>query len=212
MNTFLKSTAALLLLTFSGIALGQDAAVPAGEYQLDKTHSTVIFRADHLGFSFYTASFSRFDATLDFNPQNFADAKLTATIDVTSLVLPAPPQGFLDTLLGPDWFNAEAFPEMHYQSTSIKQNGPNSARVNGNLTLKGVTRPVTLDVQFNGGYAGFAELDPQARAGFSARGTLHRSDFNLAIGLPPKGSNMGVGDEVEFIIETEFNGPPLASP
>jgi polyisoprenoid-binding protein YceI len=207
----LLAMCATLLTVNSGVALAVDAVppIPAGAYTLDKSHSTIFFRVSHIGFSFYTASFSRFDTKLDFDPGDFAASKLRTTIDVTSLQLPTPPAGFLDTLLGPDWFNADKYPTMTYTSTTIKKTGEATARVTGTLTLKGVTHPVVLEARFNGGYAGIAGMDPHARVGFSARGILKRSEFDLARGVPPKGSNFGVGDDVEFIIETEFSGPPL---
>jgi polyisoprenoid-binding protein YceI len=71
-----------------------------------------------------------------------------------------------------------------------------------------VTRPVALDATYNGGYAGHP-MDPHARIGFSARGALRRSEFGIAAGIPAPGSLMGVGDEIEVIIEAEFSGPPL---
>ena len=207
----LVAMCATLLTVKSELALAVDAAppIPAGAYTLDKSHSTIIFRVSHVGFSFYTASFSRFDANLNFDPSNFAASKLSTVIDVTSLQLPTPPPGFRDALLGPDWFNADKYPTITYSSTSIEKTGDASARVTGNLTLKGVTHPVMFEVRFNGGYPGIAGIDPQARVGFSARGTLKRSQFDLTKGLPPEGTNFGVGDDVEFIIETEFNGPRL---
>jgi len=67
-----------------------------------------------------------------------------------------------------------------------------------------------LNATLNGGYAGHP-MDPRARIGFSAKGVLKRSDFGVAYGIPEPGSNMGVGDNVDVIIEAEFNGPPLAS-
>jgi polyisoprenoid-binding protein YceI len=207
----LVAMCATLLTVKSELALAVDATppIPAGAYTLDKSHSTVIFRVSHIGFSFYTASFSRFDAKLDFDPGDFAASKLSTIIDVTSLQLPTPPVGFRDTLLGPDWFNAGMYPTMTYTSTTIEKTGDATARVTGNLTLKGVTHPVIIEVRFNGGYPGIAGIDPQARVGFSARGILKRSQFDLVKGLPPEGTNFGVGDDVEFIIETEFSGPPL---
>lgn len=191
------------------LAAADPAPVPAGAYVLDKTHATVVFSVSHLGFSFYTGSFSRFDATLEFDPADAALANLTATIDVTSLQIPAPPEGFLVTLLGPEWFDAGAHPTMTFRSTGVSSTGSNTAKVDGMLTLKGVSAPAVFDVTFNGGYPGMPGFDPQARVGFSARGVLNRSDFNLAKGVPPKGTTMGVGDAVEFVIETEFTGPPL---
>lgn len=98
---------------------------------------------------------------------------------------------------------------MTYRSSSLEMMGANTARVPGLFTLKGVSKPAVLDVTFNGGYAGMADFDPRARIGISARGTLNRSDFNMEYGLPPKGTHMGVGDSVEFVIEAEFSGPPL---
>jgi polyisoprenoid-binding protein YceI len=73
--------------------------------------------------------------------------------------------------------------------------------------MRGVTRPMTLEARFNGGYAG-QQLDPNARIGFSARGTLKRSEFGISFGIPEPGSIMGVSDAVEVIVETEFTGPP----
>jgi len=132
---------------------------PAGHYTLDKTHSSITFRVSHMGFSFYTGTFSRFDATLEFNPARIETASLAASIDVTSLGIPAPPEGFLATLLGSDWFNSTEFSVMSFRSTSIISNGPNSAEVTGELTLKGVTAPVTLYVTSNGGYPGRTGVD-----------------------------------------------------
>ena len=187
-------------------------AAPAGHYVLDKSHSTITFKLNHLGFSFYTALFSHFDATLDVDPVHLEKAKLAATIEVTSLTLPTPPAGFREELLGPNWLNAGAFPVMNFRSTQITPGGKDTARVVGDFTLNGKTVPVTLDVTFNGGYPGLAGLDPHARIGYSAHGNLRRSDFGIVRGIPAVGSTMGVSDQVEFMIEVEFNGPPVEVP
>jgi polyisoprenoid-binding protein YceI len=84
----------------------------------------------------------------------------------------------------------------------------NNVRITGDLTLHGVTHPVVLDAVFNGGYAGHP-MDPHARIGFSAQGTLKRSEFGIAFGIPAPGSTMGVSDDVDVIVEAEFSGPPL---
>lgn len=180
--------------------------LPAGAYTIDKSHTSVTFRVSHLGFSNYTAEFSDVDGQLQLDPANPAAATLNVTIDPRSLDIPAPPAGFLNALLGAQWLNAAQFPEITYRSTSIEVTGANTARVTGDLMLHGVTKPVVLEVTFNGGYAG-NQMDPNARLGFSAHGTLSRSEFGVSLGVPPPGSNMGVGDAVEFTIETEFNGP-----
>ena len=113
-------------------------------------------------------------------------------------------------LLGKEWFDAAQFPTMEYRSKRVEQTGPQSMRIYGDLTLHGVTKPVTLDATYNGGYAGHP-MDPHARIGFSAHGTLKRSDFGISYGIPAPGTMMGVSDEVTVIIETEFSGPPLAA-
>ncbi|MDB5663406.1 MAG: polyisoprenoid-binding protein, partial [Sphingomonas bacterium] len=81
------------------------------------------------------------------------------------------------------------------------------ARITGELTLHGVTKPVTLDAKYNGGWAGI-DMDPHARIGFSATGSFRRSAFGVSFGVPAPGTNMGVGDEVQIAIEAEFSGPP----
>ncbi|WP_454609592.1 YceI family protein [Labrenzia sp. MBR-25] len=200
----------MLLSPLAAHAGDTAADLPAGSYKIDKYHSTLIFRANHLGFSFYSASFADFDATLELDPVDPAKASLSVDINAASLHLTAtPPDGFRDMLLGPDWLNVSDHPKITYRSTGIELTGATTAVVTGDLTFRGVTRPVELNVRFNGGYPGLAVYDPQARIGFSATGTLKRSDFSMSYGLPPEGSNLGVGDEVEFVIETEFSGPPL---
>ena len=181
---------------------------PSGAYTLDPPHASLTFRVSHLGFSNYTARFTRFDAKLQLDTGNPAASSLSADIDPSSLELNAPPPGFEDQLLGPQFFNVAQFPEMKFQSTKVELTSPNTARVTGDLTMHGETHPVILDVTFNGGYPGMS-MDPHARIGISARGTLKRSDFGMGFGVPAPGSNMGVGDEVEILIEAEFIGPPL---
>lgn len=195
-------------------AAGADAApvdVPAGEYKLDLSHASLLFRVDHLGFSNYTARFRKFDTRLQFDPANLAASTVSATIDVSSLETDYPEPEKLDfnaMLLGEQWLNAAQFPEMTYRSTSVEVTGPRTMKITGDLTLRGVTKPVVLEARLNGGWAGHP-FDPNARIGFSARGELRRSDFGVSFGIPEPGSNMGVSDRVEIIIETEFTGPPL---
>jgi polyisoprenoid-binding protein YceI len=184
------------------------STAPAGTYALDKTHTSVAFRVSHLGFSHYTANFDEVTGKLQFDPTNPSAMTVEATIDPRSLDLNAPPAGFLDHLMSKDFFDAAAFPTLTFKSTKVEVTGPKTADVTGDLTLHGVTKPVTLAVTFNGGYA--ANAFDGARIGFSAKGVLKRSDFGISSGLPAPGTNFGVGDPVEFTIETEFsNGAPL---
>lgn len=187
---------------------------PAGAYKLDKAHASLLFRADHLGFSMYTARFKQFDAQLQFDPANLPASSVTVTVDPASIETDFPDPATHDfnaQLRSEQWFNTSQHPQMTFRSTSIEMTGSNTMRIHGELTLRGVTRPMTLDATYNGGYAGHP-LDPNARIGFSARGALNRSEFGMGFGVPEPGSRIGVGDSVEVVIEAEFNGPPLAKP
>ncbi|ESQ81041.1 YceI family protein [Asticcacaulis sp. YBE204] len=182
---------------------------PAGDYKLDKSHASLTFTVNHTGFSTYTAGFDAFDAHLTIDPSAPEAAKLTASVDVKSLDLPTPPTGFHDSLMGAQWFDAAKYPQMTFVSTKVEKTGDFTAKIYGDLTLHGVTKPVVLDATLNGGYAGFAPYDPAARVGFSAKGTIKRSDFGISYGIPAPGTVMGVGDSVGIAIEAEFSGPPL---
>jgi polyisoprenoid-binding protein YceI len=189
-------------------ALGE---APSGDYTLDKAHASLIFRVNHIAFSHYTAQFMDFDAQLHLDATDPKASSVTAAIDPNSLTINTPPAGFLDMLLGEKWLSTAAFPQMTFRSTKVEVIASKRALVTGELSLRGVTKPVMLDVTFNGGYAGHP-YEPRARIGFSAHGTLKRTDFGVSEGVPPPGSTMGVGDDVEIIIEAEFNGPPLKTP
>lgn len=189
-----------------------NAALP-GAYMVDPDHTSVTFRANHLGLSRYTARFTKIDADLRFDPTNPSAMSVSATIDPRSLETDYSKPATVDfdaELAGPSWLHAAKFPQMTFKSTKVEPTGPNTAKVTGDLSLHGVTKPVTLDVTFNGGMAPNA-MDPAgSRIGFSARGALKRSEFGMTYGVPAPGSNFGVGDEVEVIIETEFTQIPPA--
>ena len=186
--------------------------VPAGDYKMDPAHSTLIFRVNHLGFSKYTARFRRFDAQLRFDPRNLTATQLTATVDPRSIEtdFPDPKYNFNAELAGEQWLDAAKFPEIALRTTRVEDLGNQAMRVHAELTMHGVTRPIVLDATYNGGYVGHP-MDPHARVGFSAHGVLRRSEFGISGGIPQAGANMGVGDQVAIVIETEFNGPPMAS-
>ncbi|MFZ3032835.1 MAG: YceI family protein [Parvibaculum sp.] len=191
-------------------AAAEMTQLPAGHYVLDKSHASLIFRVSHLGFSTYTAGFTNYDATLEFDPKDLGKTQFDGTVDVRSLTLSNPPVGFLNDLLGKAWFDADKYPTITFHQTGIEATGPNTADITGDFTMHGVTKPLVLAVTFNGGWVG-NQFDPQARAGFSAHGTLKRSDFGMVYGIPEPGANMGVGDDVAITLEAEFIGPPLKS-
>lgn len=186
---------------------------PAGAYTLDKGHTSVTFKVDHMGVSNYTARFTEIDAQMQFDPENPERTSVTATLDPASIETDYPdPKTDFDALLrGQDFLAADQFPPMTFRSTKVERTGPRTARVTGDLTFRGVTRPVVLETTFNGGYPA-GGVDPTgARIGFSAKGALKRSEFGMKTGLPAPGSKMGVGDLVEVIIEAEFTQPAPAA-
>jgi polyisoprenoid-binding protein YceI len=190
----------------TAVAASMTPSVPAGAYTLDKSHASLIFHVDHLGFSKYKAQFKVFTADLQFDSSHPEAAAISASIDVASLDLINPPTGFVETLIGEQWLNAKQFPVITFKSTKVDVTGNNTMTVTGDFTLHGVTKPVALDVVFNGGYAGHP-MDPHARIGFSAQGAFKRSDFGITFGIPAAGTTMGVSDAVEVLIEAEFSGP-----
>ena len=185
---------------------------PSGTYSLEASHAFLYATVSHLGFSNYVVRFTSFDATLEFLPQAPESMSVTATIDVNSLETDYPfpeREDFNATLTGPQWLDGTTHPQMTFRSENIKRTGPGTADVTGPFTLRGITRPVTLKVTFNGGYPGYMPYEPNARIGFSARGSLLRSDYGISYALPTEDNPIGVGDEVTFYIEAEFTGPPL---
>jgi polyisoprenoid-binding protein YceI len=209
----LPSSLALALTASASLAQmppPSQAPIPAGGYTLDQPHSSLVFRVNHLGFSMFTLRFSRFDAKLAFDPAKPESSNVQVTIDPRSISTDSPPEGFLDSLgSGAEWLDARRFPEMKFVSRRVEVVSPGDYRVHGELTIHGVTKPVTLATRFNGGYAGHP-FDPAARVGFSAKGAFKRSDFGIVAGLPAPGSIFGVGDELQVSIEAEFTGAPLA--
>lgn len=204
-------TAAVLITTAASAEVPQAGTgpIPAGSYTLDKPHASLIFKVNHLGFSHWTARFTRFDAQLQFDPAKPAADQVTVSIDPVSITPDNPPPGFVASLQSAQWLGAEQFPQIAYKSRHVEAVGKNGLRIAGDMTMHGVTKPVVLDATFNGGYIGHP-MDPHARIGFSAHGTLKRSEFGIAFGVPQPGSTLGVGDNVDFTIEAEFSGPAWA--
>jgi polyisoprenoid-binding protein YceI len=195
-------------LLSAGFPAASPEGLPAGTYKLDPMHSSLTFQVDHMGFSHYTARFATFDAAMKLDPAHPEKAQIAAQVDPQSLTLNAPPAGFHDDLMGKVWLDAAAHPMINFVSQGVEKTGANTARVDGTLTLKGISKPVVLDVTFNGGYPGM-DLDPHARIGFTATGHFNRSDFGMGFGVAPPNSHMGVSDDVEFVIDAEFTGPAL---
>ena len=168
--------------------------VQAGDYKLDPAHGKITWSVDHLGFSKYYGQFVNVQAELKLDPANPSASSLTATIPLTDVASNS--DGLNRHLQTADFFDTANHPVATFRSTHIMldPSEPNEAMVHGELTLRGVTRPVTMEVDFNqagptrGGY----------KAGFDGEATIRRSDFGITYALP------GVSDEVELHIEGEF--------
>jgi polyisoprenoid-binding protein YceI len=189
-------------------ALADPAAVaglPAQTFTLDPSHSSVTFSLSHLGFSSYTAGFDTVAGTLDLDPAAPGAARVTVTIGTDSLDLPSPPEGFAEMMLGPDWFDAAAHPRITFVSDAVRQTGPQTADIDGTLTIRGIAQPVTLSARLNGGWSG-EPWEPWARIGFSATAEVSRTAFGMGFGVPTPEMPFGVGDAVAIRIETEWTG------
>jgi len=166
----------------------------AGAYRLDESHASLIFKINHLGFSNYVGRFENFSASLDFDVEDVSAAKVSAIIDMTSLDIAN--DEFAQTLMGPEWFDADQFPQAIFESKEIRAIGENIGVMSGALTLHGVTRPIAFDVTFNGGARDF--LRSAYVVGFSATAKIDRTEFGIS-----KFSGV-IGNEVEIEIEAEF--------
>lgn len=196
-------TAALLSLLLAVPAAAQAIEAPAGTYKLDPAHASLNWKVSHLGLSNYTARFTKFDATLDVDPSKLEAAKLSVTIDPASIEtdFPFADKKDFDKILAEDkeWFNAGTHKSITFTSTGVQKSGERTAKVSGNLTLLGITKPIVLDVTLNGAM----KEQPFAKKpamGFSATGTVKRSDFGMTKLVPM------VGDDVTLLIEAEFLG------
>lgn len=173
------------------------ADAPSGAYVVDPNHTSVIWRIGHAnGLSQYTARFDTIDAALDFDPAEPALSRVSARIAAASVSTGLP--DFDAKLAGAaDVFNADAHPYITFETTSVTVTGATSADVTGDLTLRGVTAPVTLSTTYNG--AAFDPLRGADVVGFSASGSFSRAEFGA-----DAWSAFGVGDTITVWIEAEF--------
>jgi polyisoprenoid-binding protein YceI len=200
MRHILAGFAAMALL--AGPAAAQGAA-PAGAYAVDKTHATVQWQGLHNGLSWYTARFTAFDIQLNFDPADVTKSKVTASIDPKSIETdflksrPAESKTDFNAELatGDRWFNGNKFPTITFASTAVTKTGTNTGKMTGNLTFLGVTKPVTLDVTYNGFKSYPAPR--KAKVGFRAVGTINKTQWGMPAGGP-------IADDVKIEINAEF--------
>lgn len=172
---------------------------PAGAYQVETHHTLVLFAIPHLGLTDYYGRFEKISGTLSFNPGAPEKSSVDVSIDTSSAnVMSAE---LINELVGPSVFDSAHFPTATFKSTSIERTGSNTGTMTGDLTIYGVTKPVTFDVTFNGGLQ--APIGNAYEIGFHATATVKRSDF----GLDKMMWKSFVGDDVKLIIEALFTQP-----
>lgn len=190
---------ALLLLSPLAVvaqnAFSSDPAqVQAGDYRLDPAHSKITWSVDHFGFSTYVGQFSKVEGTLSVDPKKAADARLDVTIDANSVGTLNPA---LDAhLKTADFLDTANFPTATFKATSIKLTGKRTADITGDLTLRGVTKPVTVKATFN--QAGVNPVDKTYSLGFAGKATIKRTDFGVSAYAP------ALGDTVTLELEAEL--------
>lgn len=181
---------------------------PSGEYALDPTHSSIVVRANHFGLSHYTLRLTGLSGQLNFNAEDPAKSTVTANVASDSVQTEYVGQrDFDEELENSQWLDAAQHPSLTFTSTAIELTGSNTGRMTGDLSIRGITHPATFDVTFNQGYRQHPMGFPMALLGFSARGTIKRSDYGMTVLLPLATGGAGVSDEVEIQIETEFTQP-----
>lgn len=185
----------LAAVAASALAAAPFAATPAlaADYAIDASHTHILFMVNHLGYSNMIGLFTDMAGSFSFDPAKVEASKLSVTIKTESLNTQ---HGQRDIdLKGADWFNVTEFPTMTFTGTSFKKASDTTGTITGDLTLLGVTKPVTLNVTFN--KAGVSPVNKKNTAGFSATGKLKRSDWGMKTYIPY------IGDEVSLVIESE---------
>ncbi|HEY3950837.1 YceI family protein [Phenylobacterium sp.] len=171
------------------------AAVQPGTYAIEPRHARVLFAVEHFGVSTWYGDFTHVSGTLKLDPKDPSASRVEVSLPTDSL---STTNAELDaTLKGPDWFAAAQFPTVSFRSTKVTVTGPGHASIEGELTLKGVTRALVLEATFKGA-AGPNAVIPAYTIGFDLRGHLKRSAFGVSRYLGT------VGDDVELIISAPF--------
>jgi polyisoprenoid-binding protein YceI len=195
MRKIIQAAAAFAMLVSPAFAL-DTVNVPKGNYTIDPTHTQVIFAVTHMGLSTFYGRLGAVSGTLSFDPATPEQSALNVTIDMSTIDTHVPK---LDADLTSSFFNAAKFPTATFKATQIVKTGDHTGTVTGDLTIKGITKPVTLNVTFNGGRDSPIPFQPY-RIGFDATGTVKRSDF----GLTNTFWSGFVSDDITLAIEAEL--------
>jgi polyisoprenoid-binding protein YceI len=168
-------------------------------YKIDAAHSEIHFKVKHLMITTVTGSFEKFDATLETSSEDFSDAKITFEADIDSINTN---QAQRDAhLKSADFFDAENNPKLLFTSTSLVKKRDNEFTLNGDLTIRGVTKPVSLDVEYGG-----AVTDPygQSKLGFEIAGKISRKEFGITWNAATEAGGVVVSDEVKLLMNVQM--------
>jgi polyisoprenoid-binding protein YceI len=197
----------MLLRLSATVLMGLTAVAPmaataqADTWAFDKAHTEIRFSWDHLGLSRKSGRFLDMDGTLEFSPTEPEQGQIDVSIRTASVATGV--RELDDHLKSPDFFAATANPRITFKSTGVTKTGERTGEVNGNLTIAGITKPVTLDVKWNftGEYP-LSSINPAYQgkwvSGFSATTTIARSDFGLKRAIPL------ISDDIQITIEAEL--------
>jgi polyisoprenoid-binding protein YceI len=179
---------------------GSAAALPAGlvEYEVDPSHTQVMFKVRHMGISTVTGRFNRFAGTFAYDPENPAASWLTATIDAASIDTDNDRRD--NHLRSSDFFAADSYPTLTFESTSVEPAGDGRLKVSGDLSIRGVTKPVVLDVVLEGATLG---QGGRPMTGWTAETTVDRMDYGLKWNRLTEAGGWVVADEVRILLEVE---------
>ena len=176
--------------------------LPTGTYALDPAHSGVHFQVRHLGLSNVRGVFKSFTSSLTVGESLGATA-VEAEVDLSSIDTAQPDRDA--HLLSTDFFDAESNPTMTFRSTEVVETGRDEYEMRGDLTINGVTRPVTFDVEFNGSET--FPADQKVHVGFSASGEVRRSDFGIDFNMPLGMDKLALGEKVKIELDAQFTAP-----
>ena len=177
------------------------AQVQSGTYVLDPAHGKITWSVDHMGFSTYVGQFTDVSGTLNLDVRNPSASRLQANVKTDSVNSLNPAlDGHLKTA---DFLDTAKHPTAAFQASRIRMIDADSAEITGNLTLRGVTKPIVIVADFN--QAGVNPVDKQYSVGFDGYARIKRSEFGVAYGLPV------LGDDVTLHFEAEFKLQPQAA-
>ena len=177
-----------------------------GPWTLDKNHSSVLFVVRHLGLSNVRGRFDSFEATLDVGTDARLDQRSRADVELSSVNTANADRDA--HLRNADFFDTDKHQHMSFRSTAVTRTDDEEYELAGDLTIAGVTKPVTFDVEFNG-----TEVfpgDQSTHAGFTATGQIKRSDFGIDFGIIPGAEKIMLGDKIKIELDIQFVAPATA--